>query len=58
MNIGDNNKIKNSNFADGNITVENSKKENKIVWKIVIPIIVGVVSTIIATALILVLKLQ
>ncbi len=57
MNIGNNNKIKDSNFAEGNITIK-KEKENKTIRKIIISIIISVVSTIIATIIIKILNLN
>lgn len=58
MNIGNNNKIKDSNFAEGNITIKKEKEENKTIWKLIVPIIVSVVGTIIATIIIKILNLN
>lgn len=47
VNIGDNNKIKNSNIAGGDIDINSSKDRKPILNKIIIPIIVGVVVTVV-----------
>ena len=58
LNIGNNNKIKKSNIAANNISIEDKSEKKPFLNKVLIPIIVTVIGGVITAVILIILKLN